>query len=87
MKIRFLTLTPQEFAEGPANSHLLSQAEKFSLLMNICSPSAGNPMPDGFSRSNFPRKRKQPLNLRQNAFMMVSKIQGKQQFARIFWIS
>ncbi|XP_045470883.1 BTB/POZ domain-containing protein 6-B-like [Harmonia axyridis] len=68
MKIRFLTLTPQQFAEGPAISHLLTQAEKFSILMNICSPSAANPMPEGFSTSTYPRKRK-PLNLRHTLFM------------------
>lgn len=57
MKIRFLTLTPQQFAEGPATSNLLTQAEKFSLLMNISSPSTDVPMPAGFTTSTVPRQR------------------------------
>ncbi|XP_050309730.1 BTB/POZ domain-containing protein 6-B-like [Anthonomus grandis grandis] len=60
-KIRFLTLTPQQFAEGPGKSTLLSESEKFAILMNICSPKAGTPMPDGFTNSNKPR-RVQPTN-------------------------
>ncbi|KAH1023849.1 hypothetical protein HUJ05_003442 [Dendroctonus ponderosae] len=47
-KIRFLTLTPQQFAEGPGKSSLLSEPDKFAILMNICSPSAGTSMPEGF---------------------------------------
>lgn len=58
MKIRFLTLTPQQFAEVGATSNLLSQSEKFAILMNICSPSAAVPMPDGFSTSTVPRRKK-----------------------------
>lgn len=58
MKIRFLTLTPQQFAEVPAMSNLLNQTEKFTILMNICSPSSAGPMPDGFSMSTLPRKKK-----------------------------
>lgn len=58
MKIRFLTLTPQQFAEGPATSNLLSQSEKFSILMNISSPSTEVAMPAGFSTSTVPRQRK-----------------------------
>lgn len=48
-KIRFLTLTPQEFAEGPARSSLLNQDEAFAILMNISSTESKWPMPDGFS--------------------------------------
>ncbi|KAL3269936.1 hypothetical protein HHI36_008993 [Cryptolaemus montrouzieri] len=69
MKIRFLTLTPQQFAEVPASSNLLNQAEKFSILMNICSPSSANPMPDGFSLSTSMRKRKQQLNIAHTLYM------------------
>ena len=47
-KIRFLTLTPQEFAEGPAKSLLLTQEEAFALLMNISSPNCEQSMPEGF---------------------------------------
>lgn len=55
MKIRFLTLTPQEFAEGPATSNLLTEPEKFAILMNISSPSTTVPMPGGFSTSRVRR--------------------------------
>lgn len=55
MKIRFLTLTPQEFAEGPAASNLLNESEKFSILMNISSPSTTVSMPPGFSTSRIHR--------------------------------
>ncbi|KAJ8687183.1 hypothetical protein QAD02_022977 [Eretmocerus hayati] len=48
-KIRFLTLTPQEFAEGPGKSPLLSQEEAFSILMNISSNRSNVPMPEAFS--------------------------------------
>lgn len=59
VKIRFLTLTPQQFAEGPASSSLLSQSEKFAILMNISSPATDIPMPEGFSTSTVSR-REQP---------------------------
>ncbi|XP_046412978.1 uncharacterized protein LOC124176140 isoform X1 [Neodiprion fabricii] len=48
-KIRFLTLSPQEFAEGPAGSSLLNQDEAFAILMNISSSERKWPMPEGFS--------------------------------------
>lgn len=48
-KIRFLTLTPQQFAEGPARTGLLSQSEAFAILMNISTPNSVYPMPDGFT--------------------------------------
>lgn len=48
-KIRFLTLTPQQFAEGPARTNLLSQAEAFAILMNISTPNSVYPMPEGFT--------------------------------------
>jgi len=52
-KIRFLTLTPSQFAEGPALSPLLSQDESFAVLLNISSTSASCkiPLPEGFSNS------------------------------------
>ncbi|XP_008194363.1 BTB/POZ domain-containing protein 6 isoform X2 [Tribolium castaneum] len=61
MKIRFLTLTPQQFAEVPASCNLLTESEKFAILMNICSPSATTPMPPGFSTSRIARRRKQSI--------------------------
>ncbi|KAK9879530.1 hypothetical protein WA026_006601 [Henosepilachna vigintioctopunctata] len=69
MKIRFLTLTPQEFAEAQANSNLLTQTEKFSILMNICSPGSAGPMPEGFSMSTLPRKRKPHLNISHSIYL------------------
>lgn len=59
MKIRFLTLSPQQFAEGPASSALLTQSEKFAILMNISSPSTDIPMPEGFSTSTVCRRNHQ----------------------------
>ncbi|KAF2883943.1 hypothetical protein ILUMI_22235 [Ignelater luminosus] len=54
-KIRFLAMTPQQFAEGPALSNLLTQSEKFGIFMNISSPACFIPMPQGFSRNRNPR--------------------------------
>uniref|UniRef100_A0A336LFN0 CSON010474 protein n=1 Tax=Culicoides sonorensis TaxID=179676 RepID=A0A336LFN0_CULSO len=54
-RIRFLTLTPKQFAEGPARTALLSQNEAFAILMNISSPLSGHPMPEGFSTNKNPR--------------------------------
>lgn len=55
-KIRFLTLTPKQFAEGPARSSLLHQADTLSLFINVCSPATTDqPMPEGFSTSRTPR--------------------------------
>lgn len=56
-KIRFLTLTPAEFAEGPALSPLLSQDESFAILLNISSKTNVKlPPPENFSTSSTPRK-------------------------------
>ncbi|XP_063375909.1 kelch-like protein 26 [Cydia fagiglandana] len=55
-KIRFLTLTPQQFAEGPARSSLLTESEAFAVLMNILSSSSDVPLPVGFSSCRVPRK-------------------------------
>ncbi|XP_063528959.1 uncharacterized protein LOC134740449 [Cydia strobilella] len=55
-KIRFLTLTPQQFAEGPARSSLLTESEAFAVLMNILSSSSDVPLPAGFSSCRVPRK-------------------------------
>lgn len=75
MKIRFLTLTPQQFAEGPGKSTLLSETEKFAILMNICTPNAAVPMPDGFSSSTIPRRRKRPMNQINDPYGLVSRHQ------------
>ncbi|CAH2105071.1 unnamed protein product [Euphydryas editha] len=55
-KIRFLTLSPQQFAAGPARSSLLSESEAFAVLMNILSTTTDVPLPAGFSTSRVPRK-------------------------------
>ncbi|XP_048487436.1 uncharacterized protein LOC105381817 [Plutella xylostella] len=55
-KIRFLTLTPQQFAEGPARSSLLTESEAFAVLMNILSSRSDVAMPRGFSTCRVPRK-------------------------------
>uniref|UniRef100_A0A1B0D8G4 Uncharacterized protein n=1 Tax=Phlebotomus papatasi TaxID=29031 RepID=A0A1B0D8G4_PHLPP len=54
-KIRFLTLTPQQFAEGPGTSTFITQTEAFAILMNISSPNSVCPMPEGFSTSRILR--------------------------------
>jgi hypothetical protein len=58
-KIRFLTLTPSQFAEGPALSPLLTRDESYALLVNISSTSASCkfPLPEGFSDSVESRRR------------------------------
>lgn len=56
-KIRFLTLTPSQFAERTAVSQLLSQDEAFAILMNISSPTLALPLPDGFTSSRVARKK------------------------------
>lgn len=48
-KIRFLSLTPSEFAKGPGMSPLLIQDEAFTILMKILCPGNAAPIPDGFS--------------------------------------
>ncbi|XP_073941128.1 BTB/POZ domain-containing protein 3-like [Choristoneura fumiferana] len=55
-QIRFLTLSPQQFAEGPAESPLLTESETLAVLMNISSSRSDVPLPRGFSTSREPRK-------------------------------
>lgn len=54
-KIRFLTLTPKEFAEGPGQSCLLTQEESFAILMNISSSVNTVRMPKDFDTSKNTR--------------------------------
>lgn len=59
-KIRFLTLTPSQFAERPAVSQLLSQDEAFAILVNISSPNTTTltlPLPEGFTSSRESRQK------------------------------
>jgi len=56
LKIRFLSLTPQEFAEGPGLSPLLTKDEAFAILMNIlCTGTKTMPMPEGFCTNSNSR--------------------------------
>lgn len=54
-RIRFLSLNPQQFAEGPARTNLLTQSEAFAILMNISTPNSCYPMPEGFTTNKNPR--------------------------------
>lgn len=55
-KIRFLTMTPQQFAEGPARSKLLQQHEALAILIKISSPTINDQaMPEGFCGSRCSR--------------------------------
>lgn len=55
LKIRFLSLTPQEFAEGPGMSSLLTKDEAFAILMNILCTGNKTPMPEGFCTTSNSR--------------------------------
>lgn len=57
-----MTLTPSQFAEGPALSPLLTRDESYALLVNISSASASCkfPLPEGFSNSVESRRRPTP---------------------------
>ncbi|KAI8427413.1 hypothetical protein MSG28_001962 [Choristoneura fumiferana] len=55
-QIRFLTLSPQQLAEGPAESPLLTDSETLAVLMNVLSRKSNVPLPRGFSASREPRK-------------------------------
>lgn len=54
-RIRFLSLNPQQFAEGPARTNLLTQSEAFAILMNISTSNSCYPMPEGFTTNKNPR--------------------------------
>ncbi|KAF2883948.1 hypothetical protein ILUMI_22240, partial [Ignelater luminosus] len=60
-KLRFLTMTPREFTEGPALTNLLTESEKLAIFMNISSPRKTVSMPSGFSTSNTLRNNKQQM--------------------------
>lgn len=69
-KIRFLTLTPQEFAESPGMSPLLTQDEAFAILMNILCTENKAPLPEGFSSDTHNRAK--PLVKAQSAHFCPS---------------
>lgn len=54
-KIRFLSLIPQDFAEGPGMSPLLTKDEAFAILMNILCTGNKTPMPEGFCTNSNSR--------------------------------
>ncbi|XP_029167527.1 BTB/POZ domain-containing protein 1-like [Nylanderia fulva] len=56
-KIRFLSLSPQDFAEGPGMSPLLTKDEAFAILMNILCTGNKTPMPEGFCTNSCTRVR------------------------------
>lgn len=58
-KVRFLLMTPKQFAENVPRTNLLTTAESFAILMNISSSDV-NPMPEGFSTSTEFRSIPQP---------------------------
>lgn len=62
-KIRFLSLSAHEFADGPGVSSLLTQDESFAILMNILCSGNKTPMPEGFS-TNMNSRAKSPVNVR-----------------------
>jgi hypothetical protein len=54
--LRFLSLTPTQFAEGPAKSDLLSCQEGYSILLNKLSRSELNPLPEHICKERSQRK-------------------------------
>lgn len=54
--IRFLLLSPKEFAEGPAKSDLLTKDEILTISMKISSPNNDIVMPEGFTTSKESRR-------------------------------
>ncbi|XP_011153908.1 uncharacterized protein LOC105191868 [Harpegnathos saltator] len=71
-KIRFLSLTPQEFAEGPGMSPLLTQDEAFAILMNLLCTGNKTPMPEGFCTNS--NSRVKPVKAQTTSIASVSKI-------------
>ncbi|XP_058840244.1 BTB/POZ domain-containing protein 2-like [Topomyia yanbarensis] len=60
-RVRFLSMTPKQFVDGPIKTTLLTQPEMFAILANISSPDSGIPMPEGFSTSRALRGSKRSL--------------------------
>lgn len=56
-KIRFLSMTPEEFAIGRAATTVLSSSYACAILTNIAYNESGVPMPSGFSLRKDPRKK------------------------------
>ncbi|XP_011308140.1 uncharacterized protein [Fopius arisanus] len=82
-KIRFLTLTPQQFADGPGRSLLFSETEAFYILMNISSKQASNDMPEGFSTNPIARKKPRHTQGGLNIGMPQFKVPKSLEFASL----
>lgn len=54
--LRFLSLTPTQFAEGPAKSDLLTCEEGYSILLHKLSRFNSNQLPEHISQVKTPRK-------------------------------
>ncbi|XP_063824496.1 BTB/POZ domain-containing protein 3-like [Ostrinia nubilalis] len=54
-KIRFLSLTPEEFEKGRASTTILASSEACAILANIASDKTTVPFPEGFSLRRDPR--------------------------------
>ncbi|KYN34644.1 BTB/POZ domain-containing protein 2 [Trachymyrmex septentrionalis] len=86
LKIRFLSLTPQEFAEGPGLSPLLTKDEAFAILMNIlCTGNKTMPMPEGFcmnsnSRTTKPVKTHSNLGHSMGVFPVINMMTSRHIF-------
>ncbi len=48
-------MSVSDFAEGPAQSQLITKDESYAILLNISSTQMKHPMPEGFSTSRIPR--------------------------------
>lgn len=61
VKIRFLSLAAQEFAEHVSTSSLLTQSESYAIVMNILCSESKTSMPEGFSINRNGRTKPLPL--------------------------
>lgn len=69
-KIRFLSLTAKEFAEGPGSSPLLTKDEVYAILMNLLCTGTKTPMPEGFCANS--NSRTKIVTVTQNTSLSVS---------------
>lgn len=57
-KIRFLSLTPEEFEKGRATTTVLPKSDACAILANVSYDKSEVPMPSGYSLRKDPRKKK-----------------------------
>ena len=89
-KIRFLSLSPQEFAEGPGMSPLLTQQEAFAILMNILCTGNKAPMPEGFSTNAHSRAKPvkvQNSNIDLFKYRRISTPHSSGSYIPVYWSS